>query len=120
MLVQGIVDFFLEVRLLAPGLTDGASAPAFNLRSLARALQYAAYAAPLHGLQRALFDGFAMAFKAMLDEEGSALVDGLILKHVLRGRPLPKSLAAEAPQAPSGQEKRYVNVEVSDPLTLGV
>jgi hypothetical protein len=44
-------------------LTDGAGQkPAYNLRTLCRALDYARMAAPLYGLQRALYDGFSMAF----------------------------------------------------------
>ncbi len=44
-------------------LTDGAGQkPAYNLRTLCRALDYARTTAPTYGLQRALYDGFAMAF----------------------------------------------------------
>lgn len=44
-------------------LTDGAgSKPAYNLRTLCRALDYARTTAPHYGLQRALYDGFSMAF----------------------------------------------------------
>ncbi len=44
-------------------LTDSAGQkPAYNLRTLCRALDYARHAAPTYGLQRALYDGFAMAF----------------------------------------------------------
>ena len=44
-------------------LTDGAGAkPAYSLRTLCRALDYARTTAPNYGLQRALYDGFSMAF----------------------------------------------------------
>jgi len=44
-------------------LTDGAGAkPAYSLRTLCRALDYARTTAPHYGLQRALYDGFSMAF----------------------------------------------------------
>ena len=42
---------------------DGAGQkPAYNLRTLSRALDYARGAAPSYGMQRALYDGVSMAF----------------------------------------------------------
>ncbi len=42
---------------------DGAGQkPAYNLRTLSRSLDYARGAAASYGMQRALYDGVAMAF----------------------------------------------------------
>lgn len=112
--IDGIVQFFVEARGLASGLSDGSTAPAYNLRSLARAMQYVAYAAPLHGLQRALFDGFGMTFAGMLDSEGAAIISSLVQKHILSGRAppgLPSVLKTGVP-AIDHVEDRCVNVEV--------
>eukprot|EP00892_Ulva_mutabilis_P006639 jgi/Ulvmu1/4347/UM002_0071.1 len=112
--IDGIVHFFAAARDLAPGLTDGSAAPAYNLRTLARAMQYVAHAAPLHGLQRALFDGFGMSFAGMLDAEGAAAVEALLLQHVLGGRAAP-ALPSPSKSAPAALDQRrdlYVNVEV--------
>lgn len=44
-------------------LTDGAGhRPAYSLRTLCRALDYARRAAPAYGLTRALWDGLSMSF----------------------------------------------------------
>lgn len=116
--IDGIVSFFVEARELAPGLTDGSTAPAFNLRSLARAMQYVTFAAPLHGLQRALYDGFGMSFAGMLDEEGAAAIGTLVQNHILRGQSpsgLP-STGKAAPAALGHSKDQFVNIEVRPPL----
>lgn len=59
--LQSILPFFLHSQ--EARLTDGAgSKPAYSLRTLCRALDYARTTAPHYGLQRALYDGFSMAF----------------------------------------------------------
>lgn len=112
--IDGIVHFFVEARDLAPSLTDGSSAPAYNLRSLARAMQYVAHAAPLHGLQRALFDGFGMTFAGMLDSEGAALISSLVQKHILSGRAPPglPRISKTGVTTIDHRDDRCVNVEV--------
>lgn len=114
--VAGIVSFFQAARALASSLSDGSAPPAFNLRSLARALQYVAHAAPLHGMPRALYDGFSMCFVTMLDAESASKVLALIQSHVLRGSKAPKLPGASEP--PAALAKRaarllYVEVRVS-------
>lgn len=116
--IDGIVNFFVEARELASGLTDGSAAPAYNLRTLARSMQYVAHAAPLHGMQRALFDGFGMSFAGMLDAEGAAAIEALVLKHVLGGRPAPglPSPSKSAPAVLDQHHDQYVNVQVGPPV----
>jgi hypothetical protein len=110
--VHGIVAFFLAVRVLGPSLSDGAGPPAFNLRSLTRALQYVAQATSSHGLPLALHDGFSMCFETMLDAESAAKVRALIQEHVMDGRKLRRAAAASEPPAAVLREAgRFVNVE---------
>lgn len=80
--VDGVVDFYLAAKAEAAGaLTDGAGArPAYSLRGLCRALDYAARLTPSYGLQRSLYDGFSMAFKTQLNPESEARLEALLLQ----------------------------------------
>ncbi|GFH15701.1 VWFA domain-containing protein, partial [Haematococcus lacustris] len=62
--VDACVDLYIALKAEAEArLTDGAGQkPAYSMRTLCRALDYARCSAPKYGLQRALYDGFAMAF----------------------------------------------------------
>ena len=67
-------------------LIDGAgSKPSYSLRTLCRALEYARVALPVYGLQRALYDGFAMAFLTQLHDGSSPRVESLLRHHFLGG-----------------------------------
>lgn len=67
-------------------LSDGAGQrPAYNLRTLSRALSYCRAMAPTYGLQRALYDGAAMAFATQLAPEAEAAMEALLRKHLLPG-----------------------------------
>eukprot|EP00198_Chlamydomonas_reinhardtii_P014222 XP_001703559.1 predicted protein [Chlamydomonas reinhardtii] len=84
-------------------LVDGAGQkPAYNLRTLARALDYARAAAPSYGLQRALYDGAAMAFLTQLAPGSAPRMEALIAKHLVPGVKNVKSLL-RAPPEPAGQ-----------------
>ena len=111
-LVPGIVAMFKAVRSLAPGLSDGDAPPAFNLRSLTRALQYTAHAAAAHGIQRALYDGLCMCFVTMLDAEGTAKVLAMIQEHVFGGQKVPVLKVGAGAAVQTRGSGRYVNIEV--------
>ena len=67
-------------------LVDGAgSKPGYNLRTLSRALQYARAALPQYGLQRALYDGCAMAFLTQLHPSSAPAMERLLQTHILAG-----------------------------------
>lgn len=73
---------------------DGAgSKPSYSLRTLCRALEYARVALSVYGLQRALYDGFAMAFLTQLHDASSPRVEALLRRHFLGGV---KSIKARA------------------------
>jgi len=42
----------------------------------------------IYGLQRALFDGFAMSFLTLLKTESGVILEKLMVKHLLRGTAL--------------------------------
>ena len=74
-------------RVLAPqdrSLVDGGGAkPAYNLRTLCRALEYARAALPVYGLQRSLYDGCAMAFLTQLAPGAAPALERLLQAHIL-------------------------------------
>ena len=70
----------------AATLQDGGGRrPAYNLRTLCRALEYAHAALPTYGLQRALFDGAAMAFLTQLAPGSAGVMERLLCAHLLGG-----------------------------------
>lgn len=108
---SGMVNFYLAARALSASLSDSAGQkPSFNLRSLVRAVQYAAFAAPMQGLLRSLYDGCLMCFVTMLDAESTVRMEALIKLHVLAGSklpPVPKLFSALA-----NGTGRMLNIEV--------
>jgi midasin len=88
--VEAIVDFYLAARKdAATTLLDSADQkPQYSLRTLSRAMEYVRAAAPVYGVQRALYDGFAMSFQTLLQAPSAAALEKLMVKHLLRGQPL--------------------------------
>lgn len=86
-------------------LTDGSGQrPAYSLRTLCRALDYARIASPAYGLARALADGLAMSFLTQLSPESAPRVEALIASAVMPGvKPAQAAKAlSRAPAAPPG------------------
>ncbi|KAF6262490.1 hypothetical protein COO60DRAFT_1699221 [Scenedesmus sp. NREL 46B-D3] len=84
-------------------LTDGAGQrPAYSLRSLCRALDYARRAAPAYGLQRALWDGFSMSFLTQLSPEAGARLQTIMVKHLLPAGAKSLKGLMRAPTSPGG------------------
>lgn len=112
--IDGIVAFFNAARELAPGLSDGSSAPAYNMRTLARSIQYVSHAASLHGMHRALYDGFAMCFAGMLEADSAGAIVDLLKQHVLHNKAEPSlpSVTRSLPKVLLDRSERFVNVEV--------
>jgi Midasin AAA lid domain len=70
--------------LQATSLQDGAGQKAvYSLRTLSRALEYCRSALPVYGLQRSLYDGFAMAFLTQLAADSAARLEALLRSHLL-------------------------------------
>ena len=88
--IDAVVDFYLAARKAArTTLVDSADQkPQYSLRTLSRAMEYVRHAAPVYGIQRALYDGFAMSFQTLLKHESAEALERLITQHLLKGAPL--------------------------------
>ncbi|OCH90921.1 midasin [Obba rivulosa] len=101
--ILDVAEFYSEVKKLADErqLADGSNhRPHFSMRTLARALTFAADMAANYSLRRALWEGCLMAFTMVLDEPSAAAVTALAQKHILNGVRNPRSLLSREPTAP--------------------
>ncbi|KAG8582222.1 hypothetical protein GDO81_007964 [Engystomops pustulosus] len=98
--VQGIICFYLMIRKKSVvELMDGTGhRPHFSLRTLCRALRYAA-ANPCNNIQRSLHEGFCLSFLTQLDRASHSIVQSLICRYIVPGnikallkQPLPEPL----------------------------
>ncbi|KAK4054525.1 AAA ATPase midasin [Microbotryomycetes sp. JL201] len=94
--VGNVADLYTAVKALAMSaqLSDGANqAPHFSMRTLARALTFAAEFADAFGhLRRSLYEGFLMSFTMLLDPKSQEIVSALIVKHIVEPARNAKSL----------------------------
>lgn len=101
--IMDIAEFYTAVKRLADErqIADGANhRPHFSMRTLARALTFAADMAPAYSLRRALWEGCLMAFTMVLDSPSATAVTALAQKHILAGVRNPRSLLARQPIPP--------------------
>ncbi|PIK42632.1 hypothetical protein BSL78_20512 [Apostichopus japonicus] len=99
--VQSIVSFYTSVRSLSKTkLMDGTGHhPHFSLRTLCRALSYAA-TNPCGIIPRSLYESFCLSFLTQLDKASCPMVRQLILKYIvgktsvkgILGQPIPPPL----------------------------
>ncbi|KAL4259301.1 Midasin, partial [Pleurotus pulmonarius] len=98
--VMNIAEFYIAVKQLAEAgqIADGANhRPHFSMRTLARALTFAADITRVYGLRRAIWEGCLMAFTMVLDAPSAQTVVGLAHKHLLAGVRNPRSLLTNEP-----------------------
>ncbi|KAI6098131.1 midasin [Pisolithus sp. B1] len=101
--IMDVAEFYAAVKKLVDErrLADGADCrPHFSMRTLARALTFAADVAHSYGLRRALWEGCLMAFTMVLDGQSATVVIGLAQKHILAGMRNPKSVLSMEPAPP--------------------
>ena len=101
--IMNIADFYVALKQLAEdrGLADGSNRrPHYSMRTLARALMFAADIAPMYGLRRALWEGCLMAFTMALDGSSAEIATSLAQKYILAGVRNPKSLLTKEPPYP--------------------
>ncbi|TCD70746.1 hypothetical protein EIP91_001775 [Steccherinum ochraceum] len=104
--IMDVAEFYAAVRRPAEKreIADGSNhRPHYSMRTLARALTFAADIAATHSLRRALWEGCLMAFTMVLDEPSTAVVKSLAQKHILAGVRNPRSLLAKEPSPPQGR-----------------
>ncbi|KAI0328990.1 midasin [Cubamyces sp. BRFM 1775] len=102
--IMDIAEFYSAVKRLADErqIADGSNhRPHFSMRTLARALTFAADMAPTYSLRRALWEGCLMAFTMVLDGPSATAVTALAQKHILAGVRNPRSLLSKEPLPPS-------------------
>ncbi|KAF9220907.1 hypothetical protein BS17DRAFT_290054 [Gyrodon lividus] len=104
--IMNVAEFYAAVKQLAEErqLADGSNhRPHYSMRTLARALTFAADLAPMYGLRRALWEGCLMTFTMVLDGTSANVVMDLAHKHVLSGVRNPKSLLTKEPSHPASR-----------------
>ena len=104
--IMDVAEFYMAVRTLAERreIADGSNhRPHFSMRTLARALTFAADLAGSYSLRRALWEGSLMAFTMILDQQGAAVVTALAQKHILAGVRNQRSLLSMIPGIPQGR-----------------
>ncbi|KAJ1660165.1 AAA ATPase midasin [Dispira simplex] len=85
---QQVADFYLAAKELATkhSLVDGAQQrPHYSIRTLTRALRYAAQAAPHYPLRRALYDGLVMTFVTQLEPTSQSKLKEVLGRYILAG-----------------------------------
>ncbi|KAJ3556791.1 hypothetical protein NM688_g1823 [Phlebia brevispora] len=104
--IMDVAEFYTSVRVLAERreLADGSNhRPHFSMRTLARALTFAADLAPTYSLRRSLWEGCLMAFTMSLDDSGAQVVTTLAQKYILAGVRNSRSLLSKEPSLPSAR-----------------
>lgn len=110
--IMNVAEFYLAVKDLAEKrlLADGSNhRPHFSMRTLARALTFAADIASTYSLRRAIWEGCLMAFTMVLDSQSAELVTALAHKHLLVGVRNPRSMLTREPNPPHNAEE-YVKL----------
>ncbi|KAI0060319.1 hypothetical protein BV25DRAFT_1871299 [Artomyces pyxidatus] len=101
--IMDVAEFYTAVKQLAEDrkIADGANhKPHFSMRTLARALTFAADIASSYSLRRAMWEGCLMAFTMVLDAGSAELVTALAQKHILSGVRNPRALLTRDPAPP--------------------
>ncbi|KAF9533063.1 hypothetical protein CPB83DRAFT_903057 [Crepidotus variabilis] len=99
-IMMDIAEFYLAVKQVVSQrqIADGANhRPHFSMRTLARALTFAADIASAFSLRRAVWEGCLMGFTMILDGESAEVVTKLAKKHLLPDRNFQSMLAKEPP-----------------------
>ncbi|KAI0338876.1 P-loop containing nucleoside triphosphate hydrolase protein [Trametopsis cervina] len=104
--IMDVTEFYSGVRTLSERreIADGSNhRPHFSMRTLARALTFAADLSRTYSLRRALWEGCLMAFTMALDGPSASKVTALAQRHILAGVKNPRSLLAKEPLPPHGR-----------------
>lgn len=101
--IMDVAEFYTAVKALTANrqIADASNRrPHFNLRTLTRALTFAAEIASAFSLRRAMWEGCMMAFTMALDVPSTELVTSLAQKHVLNGIRNVRLLLTKEPAPP--------------------
>ncbi|PPQ92825.1 hypothetical protein CVT25_004313 [Psilocybe cyanescens] len=103
-IIMDIAEFYTAVKQVAETrqIADGANhRPHFSMRTLVRALTFAADTASKYSLRRSVWEGCLMAFTMVLDGESANLVTSLAHKHLLSVVKNFRSVLSKDPSPPS-------------------
>jgi midasin len=106
--IMDIAEFYTAVKQLSEErkIADGSNhRPHYSMRTLARALMWAADMAGTYNLRRALWEGCLMAFTMVLDSPSADSVISLARRHILARVRNHASLLAREPSVPSTPEQ---------------
>ncbi|KKK12377.1 hypothetical protein ARAM_006103 [Aspergillus rambellii] len=102
--VPDLAQLYMETKKFSNEnkLTDGAGQrPHFSIRTLVRALIYAADHAHIYGLRRAMFEGFSMSFLTVLSRESERILIPLLERHILSNVKNIRALLGQTPKPPT-------------------
>ena len=102
-IIMDIAEFYSAVKKLSESreISDEDNhRPHFSMRTLTRALTFAADTASAYSLRRSVWEGCLMAFTMVLDAESAQLVTTVARKHLLAGVRNPRSVLSKEPSAP--------------------
>ena len=101
--IMDVAEFYTAVKALSIDrrIADGSNrCPHFNMRTLTRALTFAAEIASAFSLRRALWEGCLMTFTMALDAPSAELVTSLAQKHLMNGVRNVRLLLTKEPAPP--------------------
>ncbi|TFK40741.1 midasin nuclear AAA ATPase [Crucibulum laeve] len=101
--IMNVAEFYSAVKDLVEKrqIADGSNhRPHFSMRTLARALTFAADTASTYSLRRSIWEGCLMAFTMVLDSPSAEVVTALAHKHLLAGVRNPRSMLTKEPSVP--------------------
>ena len=104
--IMDVAEFYMAVKALAADrhIADASNRrPHFSMRTLTRALTFAAEIASAYSLRRALWEGCLMAFTMALDVPSAERVTSLAQKHVLNGIRNVRLLLTREPAPPQSR-----------------
>ncbi|KAI0270022.1 midasin [Gloeopeniophorella convolvens] len=104
--IMDAAEFYTAVKALSNErhIADGSNRrPHFSMRTLARALTFAADIASAYSVRRALWEGCLMAFTMVLDTASAKLVTALAQKHLLNGVRNVRLLLTREPAPPQSR-----------------
>lgn len=110
--IMNVAEFYSSVKRLSETrqIADGSNhRPHYSMRTLARALTFAADIAAAYSLRRAIWEGCLMAFTMVLDKKSADIVMVEAHKHLLTGVKNSKSLLYKDP-APPREQAEYVKL----------
>ena len=105
-LINEICEFYIRCRQLAStkALFDGANRPVhYSLRTLTRAINFAAQISETFGVRRSLYEGLLMTFMTGLNSSSFAIVDELLRKYILNTITNPVHLIKQIPERPKNR-----------------